>query len=40
MFYYIKVSSQLHTLAVLPPGKEHLVSIRYEAVWTPEPVWA
>jgi hypothetical protein len=28
---------QLHAPAVLPPGKEPLVSIGYEVRWAPEP---
>jgi len=34
----MEVSGQLHGPAVLPPGKEPLVPIGYEAEWTPEPV--
>jgi hypothetical protein len=31
----MEVSGQLHAPAALPPGKEPLVSIGYEAGWTP-----
>jgi hypothetical protein len=33
------VSDQLHVSAALPPGKEPLVLIGYEAGWAPEPIW-
>jgi hypothetical protein len=33
------VSVQLHALVALPPGKELLVSIGYEARSAPKPVW-
>jgi hypothetical protein len=33
------VSGQFYAPAALPPGKEPLVLIGYEAGWTPEPVW-
>jgi hypothetical protein len=33
------VSGRLHAPAALPPGKEPLVPIGYEAGWTPEPFW-
>jgi len=33
----VEVSSQLHALAVLPPGKEPLVPTEKEAGWAPEP---
>jgi hypothetical protein len=32
-------SGQLHAAVALPPGKEPLVPIGYEAGWAPEPVW-
>jgi len=35
----MEVSDQLHAPATLPPGKELLVPIGYEARWAPEPVW-
>jgi hypothetical protein len=35
----MEVSGQLHAPAALPPGKEPLVPIGYEAGWAPEPVW-
>jgi hypothetical protein len=35
----MEVSGQLHAPAALPPGKEPLVPIRYEAGWAPEPFW-
>jgi hypothetical protein len=30
---------QLHSLVALPPGKQPLVPIGWEAWWAPEPVW-
>jgi hypothetical protein len=33
------VSGQLHAPAALPPGKETLESIGWEARWVPEPFW-
>jgi hypothetical protein len=33
------VIGQLYTPAALPPAKEPLVPIGYEAGWDPEPVW-
>jgi hypothetical protein len=35
----MEVSGQLHAAAALPPGKEPLVTIGYEAGWVPEPFW-
>jgi hypothetical protein len=35
----MEVSGQLHSPAALPPGKEPLVPIGYEAGWAPEPFW-
>jgi hypothetical protein len=35
----MEVSSQIHTPAVLSPGKMVPVPIREEAGWAPEPVW-
>jgi len=35
----MEVSGQLHVWAVLPPGKELLVTIGYEAGWAPELFW-
>jgi hypothetical protein len=35
----MQVSGQLHASASLPPRKETLVPIGYEAGWVPEPVW-
>jgi hypothetical protein len=35
----MEVSGQLQAPATLPPGKELLVPIGYEAGWAPEPVW-
>jgi len=35
----MEVSGQLHAPAALPPGKEPLVPIGYEAGWAPEPFW-
>jgi hypothetical protein len=35
----MEVNGQLHTLAALPPGKEPLIPIGYEAEWAPDPVW-
>jgi hypothetical protein len=32
----MKVSGQLHNPTALPPGKEPLVPIGYEAGWAPE----
>jgi hypothetical protein len=34
----MEVSGQLHEPAALPPGKEPLVPIGWEAGWAPEPV--
>jgi hypothetical protein len=34
----VDVDEQFHTLAALPPEKEPLVPIIYEAGWAPEPV--
>jgi len=34
----MEVSDQRHVPASLPPGKEPLVSIEWEAGWAPEPV--
>jgi hypothetical protein len=34
-----EVSSELHVLAALNPGKESPVLIWYEVGWAPEPVW-
>jgi hypothetical protein len=31
----MEVSCQLHALAALPPGKERMVPIGYEAGWSP-----
>jgi hypothetical protein len=38
-WHYVEVSGQLHALATLPPGKEPLVPIGWEAGWLPELVW-
>jgi hypothetical protein len=35
----MEVFGQLHALAVLSPGKEHQVTIGYEAGWAPERIW-
>jgi hypothetical protein len=35
----MEVSGQLHEPAALPPEKEPLVPIEYEAGWAPEPFW-
>jgi hypothetical protein len=35
----MEVSGQLHAPAALPPGKEPLVTIGYDAGWALEPVW-
>jgi hypothetical protein len=35
----MKTSGQLHVPAALPPGKEPLIPIGYEAGWVPEPFW-
>jgi hypothetical protein len=35
----MEASGQLHAPAALPPGKELLVPIGWEAVWASEPVW-
>jgi hypothetical protein len=32
----MEVSVQLHALAILPPGKEFVVLIGWEAGWAPE----
>jgi hypothetical protein len=32
-------SGQLHASAALPPEKDPLLPIGWEAVWAPEPVW-
>jgi hypothetical protein len=32
-------SSQLHTQAALPPGKDLLVPTGYKAAWAPVPIW-
>jgi hypothetical protein len=34
----MEVSGQLHAPAALPPGKEPLISIGWEAEWEPESV--
>jgi hypothetical protein len=35
----MEVSDQVHTSAALPPWKELLACLGYEAGWASEPVW-
>jgi hypothetical protein len=35
----MKVSAQIHALAVLPPQKEFPVPMKYDGGWAPESVW-
>jgi len=35
----MEVSGQFHSPADLPPWKEPLVPVGYEARWAPEPFW-
>jgi hypothetical protein len=37
--HYKDMSGQLHVPAALPPKKELLVPIEYEAGWASEPFW-
>jgi len=35
----MEMSGHLHAPAAIPPGREPLAPIGYEAGWAPEPVW-